>query len=544
MSIEYKSCGCSFETNDKGLPIFNPNIISLPLDCSRTWDLICDGNTKGVFQLESYLGQSKSRDSQPRNIAELADVISIIRPGCNDAVVDGKTLTQHYIDRKAKRDEVKYFHPTLEPILKNTYGILVYQEQALAIAKELAGYSLSEAEILRKAIGKKDIELMTKVKSEFADKAVEHGILTRADAVEIFSWIEKSQKYSFNASHAVAYALNAYQTAYAKAHFPRAFFAAYIRHSGGKPKPFIEVNELVNNARIMDIDIRPPNILNMIENCELIGGEPHFGLTNVKKVGKSVFKDIKKIIDEKGYDIASMTWDQFLMKIGRYVKKDSFENMIAAGAFDCYKISRNEMLYGLQLFIDLRDKDHNDLEQTEQETFVGGLEEAAGKLLNQEKIGFHDRNRIELLQSTISSLLSPPFSLLDMPSWIAKKERELLGIELTCTEIDEYDTLDANCTCREYIKGFSSNVIAIAAKISSVREYAIKKGKNKGSLMAFIRIEDGTCALEGLVCFSDDWEKNKKDAKEGAIVLIRGTRDKKNKESFLVKKVQKLKQCI
>jgi DNA polymerase III alpha subunit len=134
------SCGCEFEQNENGLPIFNPNIDSLPLNCQKTWDMICEGNTKGVFQLESQLGQSKAREVKPRNIEELSDLNAIIRPGCGDAMVKGKSLTNHYIDRKSGKDAVAYEFEVLEPILKSTYGILVYQEQAMQIAQLVAGF--------------------------------------------------------------------------------------------------------------------------------------------------------------------------------------------------------------------------------------------------------------------------------------------------------------------------------------------------------------------------------------------------------------------
>ena len=256
--IEYP-CGCKFKKNEQGLPIFNPNIEDMPLDCERTWDMICEGNTKGVFQLESQLGQSKAREVKPRSVEELSDLIAIIRPGCGDAIVKGKSLTMHYIDRKSKKDPVEYFHDDLEPVLKSTYGILVYQEQAMQIAQLVAGFSLQQADNLRKAIGKKKVDLMAQVKEEFFAGAKEVGKFTEEEAEEIFSWIEKSQKYSFNKSHSVSYAYNGYQTAYAKAHFPRAFFTSYLRHADGKPKPFEEISELVNNARLMDIDVIPPS---------------------------------------------------------------------------------------------------------------------------------------------------------------------------------------------------------------------------------------------------------------------------------------------
>ena len=165
------TCGCSFPAHNGDRISFNPDITKLNLDCPATWDLICLGNTKGVFQLESQLGRSLAKQSKPTNIEELSDLIAIMRPGCLEAMVKGKSLTMHYIDRKHMRDPVEYFHDSLRPILQDTYGILVYQEQAILIATEIAGFDLQEADILRKAIGKKKADVMAEVKKSFIEKS-------------------------------------------------------------------------------------------------------------------------------------------------------------------------------------------------------------------------------------------------------------------------------------------------------------------------------------------------------------------------------------
>lgn len=538
-------CGCTFEENEKGLPIFNPNIEALPLDCQRTWDMICEGNTKGVFQLESNLGQGKAREVKPRDIEELSDLIAIIRPGCGDAIVDGKSLTQHYIDRKAGKDAVKYFVEVdaLRPILEPTYGILVYQEQAMQIAQAIAGFTLQQADNLRKAIGKKKVDLMAQAKRDFMVGADKAGIVTKAQAEEIFSWIEKSQKYSFNKSHSVSYAINGYQTAYAKAHFPRAFFTSYLRHADGKPKTFVEVNELVNNARTMDIDVQPPSIVNMNANFCLFDNKPTFGLTNVKNVGMSVFDQIYGVVKNNKYDVSQMTWEQFLMRLGRYIKSNSFESMIRAGVFDCYKVDRQKMLYQFNIYRELKDGDREFLAKDDSENLNDGLLRLIDHIRKTKKATVFTDRHVELVEGSILSLESPPYDLQDRPAWRAKQERDLLGIELTCSEIDEYDIGDANCTCREYVKGFDSQSIAIAAQIDDIREWKTKGGKNKGSVMAFLRVSDGTCCLDSVTVFSDDWKKIKSSVEIGKIVLLRGSRDK-NRGSFLVKRVQKLTQCI
>jgi DNA polymerase-3 subunit alpha len=201
MAKKYQySCGCSFGLNDKNGLIFNPDINSINLDCSRTWNLISDGNTKGCFQLESRLGRSIAKKLKPENIEQLSALIAVLRPGSLEAIRDGKSVTNHYIDKKNGQETLDNFHPSLEPILNSTYGEMIYQEQAMEIAKVVAGFNLLEADMLRKAIGKKKPEEMAKVKSKFLEGSSSLGIITDNEAEQIFGWIEKSQRYSFNKS--------------------------------------------------------------------------------------------------------------------------------------------------------------------------------------------------------------------------------------------------------------------------------------------------------------------------------------------------------
>lgn len=167
-------------------------------DDVMTWDLICSGRTKGVFQLESKLGSSWAKRARPRNIEELADLVSIIRPGTLEAELAGKSMTKHYTDRKSKVDETVYLHPALEPILNSTYGIIVYQEQAMRIATDIAGFTPEEADSLRKAMGKKDAALMQEVGTKFINGCKDKGIVDEISAKIIFEWIQASARYSFN----------------------------------------------------------------------------------------------------------------------------------------------------------------------------------------------------------------------------------------------------------------------------------------------------------------------------------------------------------
>ena len=163
---------------------------------------------------------------KPENIEQLSALIAILRPGTLEAIRNGKSVTNHYIDKKNGEESLDYFHPALEPILKSTYGEMIYQEQAMEIAKNIAGFNLQEADMLRKAIGKKKPEEMAKVRNKFMEGCSVLNIVSIDEAEQIFGWIEKSQRYSFNKSHSISYAMNAYLSAYTKAHFPKIFFAS------------------------------------------------------------------------------------------------------------------------------------------------------------------------------------------------------------------------------------------------------------------------------------------------------------------------------
>ena len=542
------ACGCKFDVVNDHI-VYNPNIEQLPLDCGDTWDLICEGNTKGVFQLESQLGRSMAERVKPQNMEQLSDLVAIIRPGCMEAIVDGKSLTNHYIDRKHGIDPVEYFHDALEPILKSTHGILVYQEQALLIARDIAGFDLQEADILRKAIGKKNVGLMTELKEKFITKSVEKGTVTREQAEEIFSWIEKSQRYSFNKSHSVSYAYNAYLTAYTKTHFPHEFFTSYLKNSIGKPDAYLEIEELVNNARVMNINVMPPNIKKMNKYFTLIMDNPTFGLTEIKGVGGSVFDKMVKCLKNNKINLKTCDWNAFLIGFGSCTKVDSFEALALSGALDCFKVSRSQMVHELKMFRELSKREVPWIESYKSQHRDSTLKECVSAMIklndwSNPKRPIFRKDRVEVVESIIDSLENPGYELVDLPGWKARQEEHYLGISLTCARVDEYDTSRSNCTCKEYIDGFESkNGIRITAQIDGVREWKIKRGSSKGQKMAFVTISDGTCNLDSVTFFSDEWKKYCKQVVEGNIVLFSGSRDIK-RGSFLIKSVSKVKNLV
>ena len=156
----YFECGCKFEVEEEAPPVKLKWDFDLPLNCQRTWDLIGEGNTKGVFQLETRFGQQYAKKLKPENIEQLAALSAILRPGCIQSIRDGKNIAEHYMDRKNGLEEVTISHPALEPILSPTFGEMIYQEQAMRIAQDIAGFDLQQADVLRKAIGKKKADIM------------------------------------------------------------------------------------------------------------------------------------------------------------------------------------------------------------------------------------------------------------------------------------------------------------------------------------------------------------------------------------------------
>ena len=337
------------------------DILQIDYDDQKTWDLICGGRTKGVFQLESNLGRSWAKKTKPKNMEELSDLIAIIRPGCLKAMVSGKSMTQHYVDRKHNVSEIVYLHEALEPILKKTQGVLVYQEQSMQIAQKIADFDLQEADDLRKAIGKKKADLMAKVKKSFLEGAANKAIVTKDEAEEIFSWIEKSSRYAFNKSHSISYAICAYWSAYCKAHYPIEFYCKYIQHSGGKPDPQQEVRELVADARSNDIFINPPSLKALNLTTKIINGSIHFGLLDVKQIGNKQIAKLKEELPEAEKTtkkkIGDWSWFEFLVIFSSKIYATLVTALVSVGALGEKGCPRTKMLYEFDTWQKLTDKE-------------------------------------------------------------------------------------------------------------------------------------------------------------------------------------------
>jgi len=526
------SCGCSFnvlDENNKSIS-FSPNIEDICLDCSRTWDLISDGNTKGIFQLESRLGKSIAKKLKPENIEQLSALIAILRPGTLEAIRDGKSVTNHYIDKKNGNESLDYFHPALEPILKTTYGEMIYQEQAMEIARNIAGFNLQEADMLRKAIGKKKPEEMAKIKTKFLEGSSNLGIVNTSEAEQIFGWIEKSQRYSFNKSHSVSYAINAYLSAYAKAHFPKIFFASYLRFAKDKIDPQEEIKALIQNATEMDIVVKTPDLRLMNEFFILKQNNIYFGLTDIKGVGKSVFDKLQKLVDSLTKPIAEMSWMEILCIVMVRINSIASKALIQSGALSFVNQTRTSMLFDYEIASGLTNKEISLV--CDRISNYRNLKDALNDLLLNSK---SNKNRKKIMSDYLNMLNHPPYSLEDSPDWIADIEDINLGCAITCSKVDMYDISMTNTTCRDFKNGINTANLIMGGEIDNINVTKTKNGKMPGEEMAFVTMLDSTGSVDSVIFFPEVYRKYKSILFTGNVIIVCGSKSKA-KDSFLVEK--------
>ena len=526
------TCGCCFDILDESKKSiqFDPFIENINLECSRTWDLISEGNTKGIFQLESRLGRSIAKKLKPENIEQLSALISIMRPGCLEAIRGGKSVTNHYIDKKNGEESLDYFHPSLEPILKTTYGEMIYQEQAMEIAKNIAGFNLQEADMLRKAIGKKKPEEMAKIKTKFLDGVANTKIVNQSEAEQIFGWIEKSQRYSFNKSHSVSYAVNAYLSAYAKAHFPKIFFASYLRFAKDKIDPHEEIKALVQNANEMDVSIKTPDLRIMNEFFVLKNNDIYFGLTDIKGVGSSVFVKLKKIVEALNQPLSEMSWPKISFIILSNINSTAAKALIESGAISFIKKTRTCMLFEQELVSLLTKKESSYIIDNIDK--YATVKEALEDLLFNSKV---NKNRKKVISDAINMIKNPPYSLEDSPEWIADVEDTDLGCAITCSKVDMYDISMTNATCRDFKNGINNNNLIMGGEIDYINITKTKNGQNPGEEMSFVTMSDGTGSVDSIIFFPDIYKKYKSILFSGNVIIVCGSRSR-SKDSFVVEK--------
>lgn len=455
---------------------------------------------------------------------------------CLKAFVDGKTMTQHYVDRKHGKDKVPSLHPAIDKLLEETYGVIVYQEQAMEIAVKMAGFNLKEADDLRKAIGKKKADLMKQVRVKFID-GCKDNLIAEEKAVEVFDMIEKSARYSFNKSHAVAYAKMAYWSAYIKNYYVDKFMKNWLRDADDKIDPDMEKRQLIMAARAEGLEIKGPSISVLEENFTFgkrDGMFPaiHFGICNVKNVGAIHLQQLKDSIS----NISTINWSNLLVHVLPNVNKRAIENLISVGAFAGLGKSRTEMIHEFHCFSDFTKKE---IQSIQKHLNIDNLTaaEIVKKLLSygvKKNGGFiSTQSRYMKIEDIWMRIQNPGRNLADNSMTYARIEEKLLGYAINHSELNACsDACHANATCKQLTDGRADNCV-VAVIIKTVREHKTKNG----DIMAFVSAEDDSGELENIVIFPDVYEQNKDIIYDRATVLLSGQIKDKARNSFIIDKV-------
>ncbi len=477
------------------------DIDHVPLDDPAAYEIFCHGETVGVFQFESKGMQEYLRKLQPNRIEDLIAMNALYRPGPMENI-------DTFIDRKFGRQKIEYLHPLLEPILKETYGIIVYQEQVMRIAADLGGFSLGKADLLRRAMGKKKKEIMARMEVEFVNGCSKKGI-DKKTAKEIYELIFKFASYGFNKSHSAAYSILAYQTAYLKRHHPAEFMAASLTSEINDPKRIVI---LIEEIKRMGLEVVPPDVNH--SGAQFGVPEPNkvsFGLTAIKNVGKGAIESILEARQRVG---RFENIYKFLQELDlRSVNRKVLEALVQAGALDSLEGNRAQKFAAIETAISFAQK----FQEREQNKSQISMFE----VMNDGK----DDNGDALIQY-------PP--LPDLEEWSLQdrlnRERELLGFFISGHPIDKYrqevelfSTLDWDDP-RSYAV---NKIVKTAAMISQVKKHMDRKGR----FMAFVTFEDKFHSFEGIV-FASVFEKFGANLNQGDIVFVSGKVDDQGDQTF------------
>jgi DNA polymerase III subunit alpha len=339
------------------------DLSNLPLDDAKTYEMLARGETVGVFQVESAGMRRALVDMQPDRFEDLIVLVALYRPGPMANIPT-------YCARKLGHERTDYLHPKLEPILKATYGIITYQEQVQQIARDLAGYSLGKADILRRAMGKKDRKEMASQRDSFVSGAVERGI-GRADAEVIFDTCAKFAEYGFNKSHSAPYALLTYQTAYMKANYPVEFMAASMTLDMGNTDKLAEFRD---EAERLGIKVEPPSINQSGVEFDVKGNTIHYALAALRGVGRQAVEGIASARGERPFaDLAD-----FGRRINpRSVNKRVLESLAAAGAFDAIEPNRARAHAAVDALLATAQRTQDDIARGQSELFAAVASQSA-----------------------------------------------------------------------------------------------------------------------------------------------------------------------
>jgi DNA polymerase-3 subunit alpha len=463
----------------------NIDIQSIPLDDKNTFKLLQKAETTSVFQLESEGMKRYLKELKPTEIEDIIAMVALYRPGPMQFIPD-------YIAGKNKKKKIEYLHPKLKPILEKTYGVCIFQEQLMEIAKELAGFTLSEADVLRKAVGKKIKSLLDAQQEKMINGMIKNGIPEKT-AREIWSWVLPFARYGFNRAHAAAYALVAYQTAYLKANFPVEFMASVLTSE----KADVErIGFLIQECQKMGITVLPPDINESLKNFTVVSPKQiRFGLLAIKNVGYNIVDAIVKEREERG--VYRSVFD-FVSRVScKDLNKKSLESLIKAGAFD--KLGeRAQLLFNLERLLEAARESQKNKSNGQKGLFDN----------YSQKINFK-------LEET------KPASKAEKLKW----EKELLGLFVTSHPLEDFKKiLEKKGLAIQRVKnGLFNQAVKIGGLISSIKKIITKSGRP----MLFMNLEDLEDKIEVIV-FPGVIERNYDIFQENKIVFVSGRIDKKD----------------
>jgi DNA polymerase-3 subunit alpha len=484
------------------------DLAEISLDDPMVYELLSVGDTIGVFQLESSGLRALLRELKPTTFEDIIALVALYRPGPL-----GSGMVEDFIKRRHKEVEITYLHPALEPILKTTYGVIIYQEQVMRIASDLAGFTLGEADLLRRAMGKKKPEIISGLRKKFITGAVSNEIEAKI-AEKVFDLLEYFAGYGFNKSHSAAYALLAYQTAYLKAHYPVEFMAALL-------SSVIETKDRVpfyiEECRQRGIEILAPDVNESVEDFIVSGHKIRFGLAAIKQVGHQA---IEAIIKEREKGLFKSLQD-FCERVNlSYLNRRALENLIKAGSFRSVHESQAQLLVILQNCID------QGLAWQEQK--------------NSQQLSLFDIAGVE-------KPLNPPIALPEVREFTEKEilqmEKEVLGLYLSGHPLTEYQELlrdKISITIEELGIEQDKKRVTLAGIITSLRRSVTRRGQT----MAYFVLEDLTGSLEALL-FPSNFLKFNRFLEEDLPVLVTGRLNfQEDKPKIMVDKIKPLDNLV
>ena len=461
------------------------DLSELPLDDPKTYELFQRGDTTGVFQLESAGMKRYLRSLKPTVFEDIIAMVALYRPGPMQFI-------DSFIKRKHGEEEITYLHPGLEASLSSTYGIMIYQEQFMQISKDWCGFTGGQADTLRKAVGKKKIDLMKKVKPEFIEGAQKVSGAPKEIAELFWDQLEEFANYSFNKSHAACYALISYWTAYLKAHYPDAFMAALMTSDqDDTDRLAIEMTE----CRHMDIAVLSPDVNESFVEFAVVANKQQirFGMAAVKGVGVGAVEEILRARQEGAFT----SIEDFASRVATSkVNRKSWESLVKAGAFDSFG-DRSDILFNLEEILAFASK--------LQKEKLSGQEDLFGALDDDSAV----RSKLDL------KMAPTKYTDREQLMW----ERELMGLYISAHPLDNYAAFfeEQAIGLHRMLPNIDGQSITIGGLVTTVRTIVTKSGKK----MAFVGIEDKTGEGE-IIVFPNLYEQIGATLQQDAIIRAVG----------------------